>query len=356
MKLGFGLYRHMLDADSFRFARQCGATHLVAHLVDYFKDGRNNPARDQPTGGNEGWGSAGDPIQLWTYEQFADLKRAVNAEGLELEAIENFDPAHWHDVLLDGPKKKTQLENLKGMIRAMGKAGIPIMGYNFSLAGVACRTKGPYARGGAEAVGMEGCDQTPIPHGMVWNMVYDRSPPPGQLAIIPSDELWRRLDDFLTAILPVAEEAGVKLALHPDDPPVEVLRNSPRLVWKPELYQKLIDLNPSPANTLEYCVGTMAEMVDGDVYQSTEYYAGLGRIGYVHLRNIRGKVPAYKETFIDEGDVDVRRIIEILARERYEGVIIPDHAPQLDCAAPWHAGMAFAMGYLRACIQAVSAR
>ncbi len=154
---------------------------------------------------------------------------------------------------------------------------------------------------------------------------------------------------------PSAEEAGVKLALHPDDPPVEVLRNSPRLVWKPELYQKLIDLNPSPANTLEYCVGTMAEMVDGDVYQSTGYYAGLGRIGYVHLRNIRGKVSVYKETFIDEGDVDVRRIIEILARQRYEGVIIPDHAPQLKCAAPWHAGMAFAMGYLRACIQAVSA-
>jgi len=107
---------------------------------------------------------------------------------------------------------------------------------------------------------------------------------------------------------------------------------------------------------LEYCVGTMAEMVDGDVYQSTEYYAGLGRIGYVHLRNIRGKVPVYKESFIDEGDVDVRRIIEILANQRYEGVIIPDHAPQLNCAAPWHAGMAFAMGYLRACIQNVSAR
>lgn len=134
------------------------------------------------------------------------------------------------------------------------------------------------------------------------------------------------------------EEAGVKLALHPDDPPVEVLRNSPRLVWKTEFYQKLIDLNPSRANTLEYCVGTMAGMVDGDVYQSNEYQAGLGRIGYVHLRNFRGKVPVYKETFIDEGDVDVRRIIEILASERYEGVIIPDHTPQLNCAAPWRAG------------------
>lgn len=354
MKLGFGLYHHLLDADNFRFAKQCGATHLVVHLVDYFKDGRNNPARDQPTGGNEGWGSAGDPDQPWTYEQFRDLKRAVNAAGLELEAIENFDPAHWYDVLLDGPGKPAQLEQLKGMIRALGRAGIPVMGYNFSIAGVASRTKGPYARGGAEAVGMEGADQTPIPNGMVWNMVYDRQASPGNLPYFSHDELWRRLGDFLQAILPVAEESGVKLALHPDDPPVEVLRNSPRLVWKPELYQRLLDLNPSPANTLEYCVGTIAEMVDGDVYQATEHYARLQRIGYVHLRNIRGKVPTYKETFIDDGEVDVRRIIQILARQRYAGVIIPDHAPQLQCAAPWHAGMAFAMGYLRACLQDVA--
>ncbi len=354
MKLGFGLYRHLLDADNFRFAKQCGATHLVVHLVDYFKDSRNNPARDQPTGGNEGWGNAGDPDRPWTYEQLRDLKRAVNAEGLELEAIENFDPAHWYDVLLDGPRKAAQLEQLKTMIRALGRAGIPVMGYNFSIAGVACRTKGPYARGGAEAVGMETADQTPIPNGMVWNMVYDRHAGPGNVPYFPHDELWRRLGDFLRAILPVAEEAGVKLALHPDDPPVEVLRNSPRLVWKPELYQRLLDLNSSPANTLEYCVGTVAEMVDGDVYQATEYYARQQRIGYVHLRNIRGKVPTYKETFIDDGDVDVRRIIEILARQRYDGVIIPDHAPQLQCAAPWHAGMAFAMGYLRACLQDVA--
>ncbi len=239
------------------------------------------------------------------------------------------------------------------MIRALGRAGIPVMGYNFSIAGVACRTKGPYARGGAEAVGMEGADQTPIPNGMVWNMVYDRKAPPGNVPTFSHDELWRRLGDFLQVILPVAEESGVKLALHPDDPPVEMLRSSPRLVWKPELYQRLLNLNPSPANTLEYCVGTIAEMVDGDVYQATEHYARLQRIGYVHLRNIRGKVPTYKETFIDDGEVDVRRIIAILARHRYEGVIIPDHAPQLQCAAPWHAGMAFAMGYLRACLQDV---
>ena len=105
----------------------------------------------------------------------AAIKRDINAAGLELEAIENFDPAHWHDVLLDGPKKQQHLENVKTLIRRLGQAGIPIMGYNFSLAGVCGRTHAPYARGGAMSVGMEGPMDTPMPNGMVWNMVYDGS-------------------------------------------------------------------------------------------------------------------------------------------------------------------------------------
>src|SRR6266496_3470459 len=173
MKLGLGLYRHMLTRENFQFARQAGATHLVIHLVDYFKGGAHNPRDNQPTGTDQGWGLAGDPNQLWTLEELTTIRKAVEAEGLKLEAIENFDPAHWHDVLLDGPKKVQQLENLKTMIRALGRAGIPIMGYNFSIAGVAARVKGPFARGGAESVGMDGVDDTPLPNGMVWNMVYD---------------------------------------------------------------------------------------------------------------------------------------------------------------------------------------
>src|SRR6202008_105490 len=112
-------------------------------------------------------GLAGDPDRLWTAEELIELRRSVEAEGLKLEAIENFDPAHWHDVLLDGPKKKQQVENLKTIIRRMGEVGIPIMGYNFSLAGVCGRVTGPFARGGALSVGMEGTLNTPMPKGMV---------------------------------------------------------------------------------------------------------------------------------------------------------------------------------------------
>ncbi|HXG46358.1 MAG TPA: mannonate dehydratase [Methylomirabilota bacterium] len=353
MKLGLGLYRHQLDAEHYRFARQCGCTHLVVHLVDYFRSSRGNRPGDQPVGDDEGWGLAGDPDRLWTFEELRSLKQAINDAGLELAAVENFDPAHWYDVLLDGPRKLQQLENLKSIIRNLGRAGIPVMGYNFSIAGVAGRIKGPFARGLAEAVGMAGPVDTPLPNGMVWNMVYDRQAAPGVVPSATPEQLWQRLQDFLDAVIPVAEEAGVTLAAHPDDPPTPTMRAQPRLVFQPHLFQRLLDLKPSPRHALEFCVGTVAEMAEGDLYQAVEQYSRQGKLAYVHLRNVRGKVPYYRETFIDEGDVDVLRVMRILKRNGFQGVIIPDHAPQMSCAAPWHAGMAFALGYLQAALKSL---
>src|SRR5690348_8575997 len=110
MKLGLGLYRHMLSADNYRFARQCGCTDIVVHLVDYARGTPGAVAQNQPTGGSTGWGHAGSPDALWTLGELERLRRDIEAEGLRLAALENFDPAHWHDILLDGPQKAVQLE------------------------------------------------------------------------------------------------------------------------------------------------------------------------------------------------------------------------------------------------------
>jgi|SRR4051812_38969334 mannonate dehydratase len=353
MKLGLGLYRHLLTRENFQFARQAGATHIVAHLVDYFKGGTLNPADSQPTGSDQGWGLAGDPDKIWTFEELTDLRGAIEAEGLKLEAIENFDPAHWHDVLLDGPRKKQHLENVKTIIQRLGQAGIPIMGYNFSIAGVCGRVKGPFARGGAISVGMDRPLDVPMPNGMAWNMVFDANAPKGTVASISEDELWHRLDGFLDEVLPVAEKAGVKLAAHPDDPPLPTMRGQPRLVYQPRMYQRLLDLKPSSANALEFCLGSLAEMTEGDIYETVEQYSRQGKLAYVHFRNVTGKVPHYRETFIDDGDIDMLRVLRILKRNNFDGVIIPDHTPQMTCAAPWHAGMAYALGYMKAALQAL---
>jgi mannonate dehydratase len=356
MKLGFGFYRHALTKDNYQFARQCSATHAVVHLVDYFNAaGAHNQRDNQPVGATGGgWGRAGDPNKLWELDELLAIKRDLNDAGLVWEAIENFDPAHWHDVLLDGPKKKQQLEQLKRMIATIGRAGIPIVGYNFSIAGVAGRITAPLGRGGAMTVAVDGpCDE-PVPAGMVWNMVYDAEAPANQtLPPITHDELWQRLADFLQVMLPVAEDAGVRLAAHPDDPPMPTVRGTPRLVYQPHMYQRLIDISPSRSNQLEFCLGSLAEMTEGNLYDAVEQYSAQNKLAYVHFRNVHGKVPHYHETFVDDGDIDMLRVLRILHRNGFDGVLIPDHTPQMSCDAPWHAGMAFAMGFMRAALRTV---
>jgi mannonate dehydratase len=353
MKLGLGLYRRSLTEENFRFARQAGCTHLVVHLVDYFQDGVLHGTDESQT-----WGVTRNEDRLWTEEELRDLKRSIESEGLTLEAIENFDPAFWYDVLLDGPRKKRQLEGLKSIIRRMGKVGIPIMGYNFSIAGVWGHVVGPFARGGAQSVGFLGPDgpaETPIPRGQVWNMVYDPGAPAGDIGTVSSEELWQRLEDFLKELVPVAEEAGVRLAAHPDDPPLPTLRGTARLVYQPHLYRRLLDIAPSSHNALEFCLGSLQETSEGNVYNAIDRYSREGAIAYVHFRNVKGKVPKYHEVFVDEGDLDMLRAIRILHGNGYDGMLVPDHTPHMTCDAPWHAGMAFALGYMRAALQAVDA-
>jgi len=349
MKLGLGLYRDRLNKNNYRFAKQAGCTHIVAHLVDYYNGIDGLPATDKTR--NMGMAHANEDI--WSLEQLTALKNNIEDEGLTLEAIENFSPADWYDILLDGPRKVGQMDRLKQIIRNMGKAGIPIMGYNFSIAGVWGHVNRPMARGGAMTATFkleEGPEEAPIPNGQIWNMTYDGKAPEGVIPPISSEELWQRLEWFLKELVPVAEESGVRLAAHPDDPPMPTLRGYGRLVNQPGLYQRLLDLYPSPSNALEFCMGSIQEMSEGNIYEAIDQYSKQNAMGYIHFRNVKGKVPDYQERFVDEGDIDMMHALRILHRNGFDGVLIPDHTPLLTCHAPWHAGMAYALGYMKAAI------
>src|SRR6185437_4688480 len=106
-------------------------------------------------------------------------------------------------------------------------------------------------------------------------------------------------------------------------------------------------------NALELCQGTVAEMPNSDVYDAIARFTGTSSGAYAHVRNVVGKARDYKELFIDEGDVDMLRALEVYAQHGYGGLFLPDHTPQMTCAAPWHAGMAYALAYLRASMRAL---
>ena len=201
---------------------------------------------------------------------------------------------------------------------------------------------------------MEGkVDGNPIPNGMVWNMVYDPEAK-GTRPSVSKEELWDRFTYFLSNIIPVAEENNVKMVAHPDDPPLEYLRGSARLIYRPDLYDKMLSIVDSPNNGIEFCMGTIQEMAEGNIYETLDKYSALNKIGYIHFRNVVGKVPHYREAFVDEGDIDMIRALKILKKNNYNGVLIPDHTPEMSCNAPWHAGMAFAMGFMKAALRIVN--
>lgn len=339
----------MLCQENYRFAKQAGCTDIIAHLANYYTDGAIVPGTDGRN--NYGISRVGDE---WSLESLKALKKEIEEEGLHLEGIENFNPADWYDILLDGPRKREQMDNLKQIIKNVGKAGIPVFGYNFSIAGVWGHTRKCAARGKADTACFDwedGGKAYPIPNGEVWNMTYDPNAPDGFVPLVSHEELWERWTYFIREILPVAEEYGVKMAAHPDDPPMPTIRGQARLVYEPWYYQKMLDIDDSPSNCFEFCMGSVQEMRGGNIYDAIEQFAPQNRLAYIHFRNVKGKVPHYVEAFVDEGDIDMLRCVYLLKKHDYGGVLIPDHTPQMECKAPWHAGMAYALGYMKAAME-----
>jgi mannonate dehydratase len=356
VRVGLSLHGRLLGEEGARFASQLGIEDVVVHLTDYR---RNAPAEAYPAG--RPGPVNGDCIDapLWSYEHMAGIVAMLGRHGLKVAAMENVSPNFWSDILLDGPRKRAQIEDMKRLVRDAGRAGIPVLGYNFSLAGVWGWQRKRLARGGAYTAvfAMDEFEaQEPIPDGMLGNMRYRPAEAGAAPVTVEEDGLWERLAFFLDELVPVAEEAGVRLAAHPDDPPVERLRGTARLVNAQAKYDRLLALAPSPANALEFCIGSLAEMREGDIYETTRRFARAGAIAYVHFRNVRGTVPSYVESFVDDGDVDMGRIVAVLAEEGFDGVLVPDHVPELDCPAPWHAGHAYTVGYMKALVAGTNTR
>lgn len=354
MELGLGLFARMLTRENLRFAAQAGATAIVVHMADYA--GPEAPRHSHFDRDAKGRDVSAQRGRVWTVAELRGIRELVESEGLRLAALENLNPALWYDVLLDGPERGAQLEQVRTIVRNMGAAGIGMLGYNFSLAGVHGPRREAVGRAGAVIETFDASEPAlaePLPAGFVWNRWYDPAANGAGPAAVSQGEQLRRHAAFLAEVLPVAEECGVTLALHPDDPPVERLRGHGRMLNRPELFRELAATHRSRSFAFEFCVGTVAEMPGAEPVALLEELARAGRVGYVHLRNVQGTVPRYREVFLDEGDVSVPAVLAALDAAGFSGTIVPDHTPLMECEAPWHSGMAFALGYLRGAMQAL---
>jgi mannonate dehydratase len=181
--------------------------------------------------------------------------------------------------MLGGPRRDEQIENMIYTVRNIARAGIPIFGYNWMPSHV-WRTPPQAIRGGALATAYDDSigQQLPLTHGRVYS----------------EDEMWTNLEHWIRIITPIAEEEGIRLGIHPCDPPVPVLGGIPQLLRNFAAYKRLIEIYPSDSNAIEFWQGTMAEMADDvDIYEKIRYFGSRNKILYVHFRNVSGPVPAF---------------------------------------------------------------
>ena len=269
-------------------------------------------------------------------DYLSGLRGMAEAHGLRLYNIAMQGPDEITLALADRDRK---IEQWCALLQAMGQVGIPTLGYNFKPIGN-FRTAPTSGRGGSQYSSFD-YEQ------------YAQNVPSHPDKQIDEEGMWANIRYFLERVIPVAEEAGVRMALHPDDPPIpEPMAGAARIVSTLDQYRRIFDLASSPSNAMLFCQGCVTEM-GVDVLQAIRDMGSLGKIAYVHFRNVRGAPRSFQEVFVDEGQVDMYAAMSTYREAGFEGPFMMDHTPGIPGDRAGREGHAFATGYIRALIQAV---
>ena len=282
------------------------------------------------------------------YHEYVALRMKIESYGLKLAAIEGgFSPQlEYHDVIFGGPKQDELIDDLLVQVRDMGRAGIPIYGYNW-MPNSWGRAQPTIVRGGALGTGYD------------YDWENSRRPATFPEENITEDQMWDALEYWIKAVTPVAEEVGMRCGIHPEDPPVPQRGGVPGLFRSFNAFKRLVEITDSDYNAIEFCQGTFSEMPGEDIYEMIEYFGTRNKIMYVHFRNVSGQAPSFNEEFINTGYVNMKKAMRTYRDAGFTGNFIDDHCPLMteDEDFPGNLGgyrsRLFAQGYIAGVIESV---
>jgi len=291
----------------------------------------------------------GGPRIPWTEAELKTVMDRFSANGL---TVANMMIGGYQNTLYGRPGRDEEIEKVIQSIRAAGKVGLPVIEYNFYA--------NRLMEGYHEEIGRGGAGYTAYD--------YDRSkdlPPREDVGTHSLGEMWANITYFLKVIVPIAEESGVRLALHPNDPPVPLSRGSEQIMATLDGWKKLIEIVPSPSNGITYDCGVTRELGE-DPVEVCHYFGERDRINHVHYRNVIVREPYvdYTEVFPDEGQVDMFAVMKELVRLKYSMAIYPEHPRALDAdrevpgfnpyypGGGGYSGLVYNVAYTKAMLQA----
>ena len=326
MRVGWGSYRKITD-ERLRHVKQLGVDDVLLTPWRYeeFEEA-------MPSGGS------------WSYEDIVTARDQVEAHDLRLYAFETM-PIPLYDILVADERRDEYITEIQETIRNMGRAGVPVLGYSgHHPAGVGRTTRTKEIRGGAQTTAFEGDELSES------ELTLDRE--------YSEADLWTAYEEFLSRVLPVAEEAGVTLAVHPSDPPVEEIGGLPLLFRNRGNFKRALGLVESPNHGLKLCLGCWSEMGE-DIPDVIRHFKD--DIVYVHFRDVVGTVPKFYETFLDdpESNYDEYEVVRALRDVGFSGVMTPDHVPLVEGEANWEfggaTGRSYTVGYIKGLLKGLRA-
>ncbi len=251
---------------------------------------------------------------------------------------------YWNARFGQSPEAEKEIENVCESIRVIGDAGIPVIEWTWSIPDVFGRIPGPNTagRGGAQV--------------SRFNEYLIGKKRPEFAVDMDEQTMWHNLSYFMDKIMPVAEESGVKMAMHHHDPPTQWLAGEARILGSFAGMKKMIEVNDSPSNGFNICQGTVTEQAGTNVYDLIRYFGERDRIFHCHFRNVKGSVPVFDEAFIDDGDVDMLAALRIYKEVGYQHCFIPDHVPTMAKDPERLSSRAFAVGYIAGLMDSLGVR